>query len=46
MSSEGWNVAEGPMDSKDRRAVSVLRILCDELSTHHLGRNRFTESKE
>lgn len=46
MSSEGWNVAEGPMDSKVGRAVSVLRILCAELSAHHLGRKKFTERKE
>lgn len=46
MSSEGWNVAEGPIDSKGWGAVSVLRILCAEISTHHLGRKRFTESKE
>lgn len=37
VSGEGWGVAEGPMDSKHRRAVCVLRILFVELPTHHLA---------
>lgn len=45
MSSKGWSVAEGPMDSKGGRAVSVLRILCAELPTHHLGRKRGSRRK-
>lgn len=43
MSGEAWGVAEGPVDSKDGRAVSVLRILCAGLPTHHLGRKRGEE---
>lgn len=38
ISGKGWSIAEGPMDPKGRRALSVLGILCVELPTHHLGR--------
>lgn len=46
MSGKGWGVAEGPKDSKDGGAVSVLRILGVRLPTHHLWRKRSIQDKE
>lgn len=40
ISGKVWDVAEGPVDSKGGRAVSVLRILGAGIPTHHLGRKR------
>jgi hypothetical protein len=40
MSGKSRGVAEGPMNSKAGRAVSVLRILGAELSTHYLREGR------
>lgn len=46
MSGEGWGAAEGPVDAQDGMAVSIPRLLCAELPTHHLGRKRSTRGKE